>query len=131
MSNKKTSFVDQVLAELTKDESQVQKETIEDTIEDYIIQCKAQIGYYNTGKIPGLKLEAKGAERKLKLAEKKLAEVYIQLQPANFEGYLESIAKAEALVEKEQAISDAYVNAITEMETQVEMFESLLKRLES
>lgn len=130
MSSKKTSFLDDVLAELTKDEAQVQKETVEDTIEDYIIQCNAQIGYYNTGQIPGLKLQAKTAERKLKAAEKNLANVYLKLQPANFEGYLESIASAESLVEKEQLISDAIANSITELETQVKMFESLLKRLE-
>ena len=132
MSTKKTlKFADRVLAELNKDEAAVQKDNVNDIVEDYKIQCQTQIGFIKTGTIPKLVLTENQEKRKLATAKKELASSYTNLAKGDFENYIALITKAEKSVEDAENVLSGIKSEIASAKTQVEKFESLLTKLQS
>ena len=129
MSTNTNKFADEILADLNKDENQVQKESILDILTDYEIQCNTQIGFLKTGSIPQLNLKLEQLKRELAIAKKGLTNSYKDLKDGDFAAYIKNITKAEDAVAKVESQISETESEVTQKEAQIEKFQKLLNKI--
>ena len=128
---KAASFSSQVLAHMNKDEKQVQKEFVEDTIEDYIVKCEGQISIINVTEIPTLKIELKAAKRVLTKSKSQEKEGILDLKGGDFSEFVSTLNVLENDVLNANDDVARINSEIKVLEAKAKKFQTLLDRLNS
>ena len=128
---KAQSFASQVLSHMNKDEKEVQKEFVDDTIEDYIIKCETQISIIDVTEVPTLKRELKAAKKAVtkSKATEKLGS--LDLKGGDFASFLAGLDGLEERVAESNHEVSRIESEIADLEVKSKKFKALLERLKS
>lgn len=120
-----SKFVTAVLKTLNKDEKTVQKEKVEQFVQDAKIEAEIQLAQYQTGDLQKAKLQLTRDQNNLVKAQKSFEESRFRMD-INFEAYLAVREKArEEVHEAEQQISKTE-NEISKLEVTIQELESII-----
>lgn len=128
-AKKALSFKDQVLGRLNKSEKQLQEEAVVDRIEDFTLECKAQISFIESSSIPRAEADLAKAKRELAKAKKAEKEAYFNLEDSSYESYVNSINRAKSLTEGKKSTVNCFCIELADLEAQKEAHIDILKTL--
>ena len=128
-TKRELSFKDQVLNRLNKSEKELQEEAVVDRIEDFTLECKAQISFIESSSIPRAEADLAKAKRELAKAKKAEKEAYFNLEDSSYKGYVDSINRAKSSTNTRSVIVSGTLHELADLEAQKEAHIDILKTL--
>ena len=128
---KKKSYQDEVLGRLNKDKETVQAEIVKDTVEDFTIECEAQISLIKASDIPSLTSKVTRAKRTVTKAKKALTESKYDISSGNFASFVGNINHAQAVVTSAENEVKRLSEQLAGKKAELKRMEELLATLKS
>jgi len=128
---KKGSFQIAVLNNLSKDDKVKLAERAIDQIEDYKIECEAQISQLEVMDIPKTDLEIKSLKRKSTKAEKDKESAYLNVIDQSFASYIETINTCEKRADELQEEIEVLKEKKDRLKESAKRYKAILEKFNS
>lgn len=121
-------FVAAVLKELNKSEQDKQLESVQEFVENSVIECETQIALLKTAELPKAQQQLKKAQNQLVQAEKAFEKARFSMS-SSFDSYVENREFAlDRVDDAKQAVAEAE-QVIKNVQTRIATFEEILADL--
>lgn len=125
------SFKDEALSRLRKDKKELEAEKLIDTIEDFIIDCEAQISLIEFSAIKKAENELAKAKKATIKAEKDRESAAFDLLCGSFEGYITMLNKAQGVIDSCKEDEAEIEQSIQDLNNELKSFRLILEKLKS